>query len=192
MRDKELAGLGGRPFTARDQAHPLPRTVPMQEHTLWVTLTSECLNRTGVTKVARLLHPVIPPSLAFICHKNLFSLGRPRRGQAEAGETGASLLYLPPPPASSSWFPGRLGFLSGPRARQPGTSTHPTGAPSAPAGPLSVAPLWLREVGRKGGVGVPWGCRGPARVLRARCHAILTGGGEAEVERAQTARSTTH
>ena len=73
--------------------------------------------------------------------------------RVEIGETGASLPCLPPPPAPPADSRGASASYQSPPARNQHTS--PLAAPSAQSTLLSLAPNWLREVGRKGGAGVP-------------------------------------
>lgn len=98
-----------------------------------------------------------------VCHE-AFSpvrkgLGRPQRGRAEAGETGASRLYLPLP-QTSSWFTGAAASYQGPPAGHHHTS--PLAAPSTRAGLC----LWLQTGCGKWGAREGWGCHRAPEALQ--------------------------
>ena len=172
MWNKEMARRKGRPLTSRNHTRPIPHVVPRpgeSPRVMWPLEDPRFVgarkppglqtrNRTRVITVAQLLR-----SLSLCMCPETFTCLRPQRVWAEAGETGASLPYLPPPPAPPADSPGASASYQGPPARHQHTS--PLAAPSAWSTPLSLAPNWLQEVGRKGGAGVPQGPGGTARGL---------------------------
>lgn len=97
---------------------------------------------------------------------------------------------IPPPlaPPADSW--GVLASYQGPPARHQHTS--PLAAPSAQSRPLFLAPNWLREVGHKGGVGVPHGlmrhCKGPPHLMPHDPHLET----EKQRQKEPKSSSTTH
>lgn len=122
-------------------------------------------NSAGVTKAAQLQLPFSLQVPHWSCNLLSHLYDRAWGGPAGGGPRlvrpvpASSICPLPPtPPADSQ---GATASYQGPPVRHQHTSL--LAAPSSQSRPLSLAPNWLREVGRKGGVGVPQGTGGTAK-----------------------------